>query len=121
MRLRGRRLVAVSPRGLIAIGVGALAGVAGLTGCGSSRPGVPLGRATFASGCQTCHSLIGNESLRKVGGDLLGYRLPRTELIELVREMPARRALDAAEIAAVSDYVLGLEQRAVRRCSTGRC
>lgn len=58
--------------------------------------------------------MIGNESLHRQGGDLLGYRLTRQELSEQVREMPVRRPLTQAELTAVVDYVYALEHRAAR-------
>jgi mono/diheme cytochrome c family protein len=92
-----------------------------LPGCGASAGGVPVGAKVFDQACQTCHSLAGNDSLRRVGGDLLGYRLSRTQVLELVRQMPVRRVLSPAEIAAVSDYVLGRERRAAGRCPAPGC
>ena len=65
----------------------------------------------FAAKCAACHSLIGNESRRRVGGDLLGYRISRRQLTEFTREMPVRKPLTAAELSAVVDYVFSLEQR----------
>lgn len=59
----------------------------------------------FAHACQSCHSLIGNESEHKQGGDLLGYDFSRQELISFTRVMPTR-PLSAAELNAVVDYVL---------------
>ncbi len=97
--------------------VGCLAGLLGLAGCGGSGARPPRGAAVFDATCSTCHSLIGNESRHRVGGDLLGYRLTRPEMLELVREMPVRPALSATAIAAVSDYVLAREARG---CSSGR-
>jgi mono/diheme cytochrome c family protein len=111
----------VPRRSRAAVAFAACAGLLGLAGCGGAQTPAPLGASVFAASCRTCHSLIGNESLHRVGGDLLGYRLSRPEMLEFVREMPVRRALSAAQVATVSDYVLGLERRAVARCSTGRC
>jgi hypothetical protein len=65
----------------------------------------------FAAECSSCHSLIGNESLHRQGGDLLGYHIGRAEMTQFVREMPVRRPLTAAELRAVVDYVLRLQQR----------
>ncbi len=65
----------------------------------------------FGSECAACHSLVGNESRHKIGGDLLGYRIPRQELTEFTREMPVRHPLTHAELSAVVDYVYGLERR----------
>jgi mono/diheme cytochrome c family protein len=65
----------------------------------------------FSEKCAACHSLIGNESGHRVGGDLLGYRIPRQQLLEFTREMPVRKPLTRAELSAVVDYVFSLEQR----------
>lgn len=65
----------------------------------------------FASECAACHSAIGNESLHRVGGDLLGYRISRQELVQDTREMPVRRPLTHAQLTAVVDYVFSLQQR----------
>ena len=92
-----------------------------LAGCGASDKGVPVGAKVFDQECQTCHSLVGSDSLRRVGGDLLGYRLSRTQILELVRQMPVRRMLSPAELVAVSDYVLGREHRAAGRCPASGC
>jgi hypothetical protein len=66
----------------------------------------------FAEDCSACHSLIGNESLRRPGGDLLGYRFSRRDLLEFAREMPVRRPLGPAQLAAIVDYVSGEERSA---------
>ncbi len=66
----------------------------------------------FATACSQCHSLIGNESLRRQGGDLLGYRFSRQQLLSFTREMPVRHPLSASELGAVVDYVLSVERRA---------
>jgi mono/diheme cytochrome c family protein len=85
------------------------------TGCGgSSHPQRVSGRALFATDCSHCHSLVGTESPTRQGGDLLAYRLRRSELTEFVREMPLRRPLSHTQLAAVVSYVLR-EQRSARR------
>lgn len=90
----------------------ALACAAVLAGCGAAPRASSLdGRALFASECSVCHSLIGNESLRKVGGDLLGYRFTREELLSFTREMPVRHHLSAAQLDAVVGYVLAVQRR----------
>jgi mono/diheme cytochrome c family protein len=62
----------------------------------------------FAHSCQSCHSLVGNESRHKQGGDLLGYNLTRAQLTSFTRVMPAR--LTAAQLRAVVDYVYRVQQ-----------
>jgi mono/diheme cytochrome c family protein len=60
----------------------------------------------FAQQCSSCHSLVGDESQHKQGGDLLGYSFTRAALLEFAGEMPTPRTLDAAELKTVVDYVL---------------
>lgn len=69
------------------------------------------GERVFAHDCASCHSLIGNESAHKQGGDLLGYHMTRSQLLIFTREMPTR-PLTAAQLSAVVDYVLRAQQRA---------
>jgi mono/diheme cytochrome c family protein len=95
-------------------GVSALLVVLAVSACGSSaqqdqRVG---GAVVFARSCQACHSLIGNESRHKQGGDLLDYRMSRGEMTSFTREMPARPPLTQAELRAVVGYVLAAERRA---------
>ncbi|MGO9751220.1 MAG: c-type cytochrome [Solirubrobacteraceae bacterium] len=88
-------------------------GALGVAGCASSSSErAPSGAVVFAQTCQVCHSLVGSESQRKQGGDLLGYRMSRRDLTQFSREMPVRRPLTAAELRAVVDYVLRAERRA---------
>jgi cytochrome c len=93
----------------------AMAAAVAPAGCGGSAAPRPVsGAAVFARECSYCHSLIGNESLHRPGGDLLGYTLSRQQLLLQTRQMPVRHPLDAAELNAVVDYVRALEQRARR-------
>jgi mono/diheme cytochrome c family protein len=88
-----------------------LAAVAGLTGCGGGGLSqTRKAQALFASNCNACHSLIGNESRHRQGGDLVGYLLTRSQLLEFTREMPTRRPLTSSELNTLVDYVLELEQ-----------
>ncbi len=70
------------------------------------------GKAVFAHSCSACHSLIGNESLRKQGGDLLNYKLTEAQLISFTRVMPAR--LTAAQLEAVVRYLMRAQAKASR-------
>jgi mono/diheme cytochrome c family protein len=81
-------------------------------GCGASGPRRASGKTLFAEDCSECHSLLGNESLRRQGGDLLGYRFSRPDLLEFAREMPVRRPLSPAQLATIVDYVSGKERSA---------
>ncbi len=116
-------------RALVVFGVLLAGGTAACGGSGPSRsvpsrsvtsvlpqrPVNPVNGATvFRRECSSCHSLIGNESLRRQGGDLLGYTLTREELVEQTRQMPVRRPLTPAELSGVVDYVQALEKRAAR-------
>ena len=65
----------------------------GLHGIGGSSQTRESAAAVFARNCSLCHSLIGNESRDRQGGDLVGYRLSRQQLLEFTREMPTRRPL----------------------------
>jgi hypothetical protein len=69
----------------------------------------------FAEDCSACHSLIGSESLHRQGGDLLGYRFSRPDLLEFAREMPVRPPLHPAQLARVVDYVSARERSAAGR------
>lgn len=97
-------------RGFAVAAVAVCVALMGCAGAGSPRP--VSGKALFAQDCSACHSLIGNESLRRQGGDLLGYRLSRRDLLEFAREMPVRRPLTAAQLEAIVDYVSGRERSA---------
>jgi mono/diheme cytochrome c family protein len=88
----------------------ALAVSVALIGCGNASRARPAsGKALFAEDCSACHSLIGNESLRRQGGDLLGYRFSRQDLLEFAREMPVRHPLSPAQLEAMVDYVSSKE------------
>jgi mono/diheme cytochrome c family protein len=92
-------------------------GIAGtVTACGGAASPQPVsGAAVFVRDCTYCHSLIGNESLHRQGGDLLGYTLTRQQLLEQTRQMPARKPLTPAQLKAVVDYVQAMQQRARTR------
>jgi mono/diheme cytochrome c family protein len=100
-------------RGARELALLAAAGLAG--GCGGSAARRPPGAAVFARDCTACHSLLGNESLHRQGGDLLGYRISRAELLEFTREMPVRHPLTRAELNDVVDYVFALQRHARSR------
>jgi hypothetical protein len=97
-------------RGARGLALLALSGA--LAACGSARPRPAIsGARVFAGECALCLSLIGNESLHRQGGDLLGYRISRQQLVQFTREMPVRRPLTQAELSAVVDYVFALQRR----------
>ena len=95
-------------RSLVAVATSA-AMLASCGGSGARQPGG--GAALFRQDCSECHSLIGNESLHRQGGDLVGYDLSREILAQFTREMPARRPLSADQLAAVVSYVYAAERR----------
>jgi mono/diheme cytochrome c family protein len=100
MRARGRRWLL------------AAAGAALLAGCGATRPhGTPSGRELFGEACGACHSLSGVEDPRRQGGDLEHFHATPTQLLQLAREMPARRTLTEAQLRAVVGYVRAVERR----------
>jgi hypothetical protein len=71
----------------------------------------------FAEDCSACHSLVGNESLHRQGGDLLGYRFGRRDLLQFTREMPVRHQLSRVQLAAIVDY-LSAEEGSAKKGST---
>jgi mono/diheme cytochrome c family protein len=87
-----------------------IAAACGVCGCGAGASH-PTGAQVFAEKCAACHSVIGNESRHRIGGDLLGYRISRRQLVQFTREMPVRKPLTRDELAAVVDYVFSLQQR----------
>jgi mono/diheme cytochrome c family protein len=91
--------------------VALLATSVALAGCGDRHSRPQTGETVFAGNCSACHSLVGNESRHRQGGDLVGYRLSRPELLEFTREMPTRRALTSSQLEGVVDYVLAFQQR----------
>lgn len=93
----------------------AVAASVALLGCGGASRPPASGRALFAEDCSACHSLIGNESLHRQGGDLLGYRFSHRDLLEFAREMPVPRPLDPVQLTAIVDYMSAKERSAGRR------
>jgi mono/diheme cytochrome c family protein len=69
------------------------------------------GAVVFAHSCSACHSLVGNESEHKQGGDLLGYRMTRSQLLGFTRVMPTK-PLTEAQLNAVVDYIRRAQARA---------
>jgi mono/diheme cytochrome c family protein len=95
--------------------IGLVAALA-VAGCGGGGGGASISQTSeaahvFARNCSACHSLIGNESRHRQGGDLVGYRLSRQQLLEFTREMPTRRPLTSAQLQLVVEYVRGFQQR----------
>lgn len=109
-KLIGRPSRAAMPVAAPAICLVAALAVAGCGG-GASTSQTSEAAHVFARNCSACHSLIGNESRHRQGGDLVGYRLSRQQLLEFTREMPTRRPLTSAQLHLVVEYVLGLQQR----------
>jgi mono/diheme cytochrome c family protein len=97
-------------------GLALLALTGAVAACGSARRAADAsGAHVFARDCAMCHSVIGNESLHRQGGDLLGYRMTRRQVREFTREMPVRHRLTPAELNAVVEYVFALQQRSAAR------
>lgn len=99
-------------RALLVIAAGAT-----LSACGQAG-GRPAS-AIFSSSCSGCHTLSAGAARRTVGGDLLPYRMTRAQMVAFVREMPVPRTLSAADVQAVSDYVLALQRAGSSRQRTG--
>jgi mono/diheme cytochrome c family protein len=100
-------------RGIALIGVAASLVV---NGCAAApRRATANGAAVFADNCSSCHSLIGNESEHKPGGDLVGYAFSRSVLFQYASEMPTPHRLTRAELQAVVDYVRRAEEGVARR------
>jgi mono/diheme cytochrome c family protein len=100
----------------LALPIVAIAGV--VSGCGAANAPAPVnGAALFREACGNCHSLVGNESLHRQGGDLLHYDLGPEILRQFTREMPVRPRLDAKQLAVIVEYVYRAEHRAKRRAT----
>ena len=97
-------------------GAGCWAGAAGR----APRAAPSSGRDVFASSCSSCHSLVGNESSHKQGGDLLGFRMTRADVFSFTRVMPTAAGLSAAQLRAVTDYVFAAQQSAARATRSAR-
>ena len=84
-----------------------------VAGCGGTSAQQPRsGQALFRQDCSACHSLVGNESQHKQGGDLLGYQFGRAVLRQLASEMPVRPPLTSSQLTTIVDYVYRAEQLA---------
>ncbi|MGI8573628.1 MAG: c-type cytochrome [Solirubrobacteraceae bacterium] len=87
---------------------------AALAACGATTSvggaGAASGAKVFAKDCSACHSLIGNESLHRQGGDLENFRISHRDLLLFTREMPTRRRLNPEQMMAVVAYVMAAEQ-----------
>ncbi len=80
--------------------------------CGSTpEPARSSGAVVFRQSCSGCHTLVGNESRRTQGGDLLGFALSRNQLLQFIREMPVRHPLSTGQLQAVTGYVLRAQRR----------
>ncbi len=84
----------------------------GTAACGAGHAATRTdGRALFADACGTCHTLSGVNSPAHQGGDLLGFHVSRSVLLQFAREMPVRRRLTRAQFTTVVGYVFALQQR----------
>jgi len=80
-----------------------------LGGCGGTARS---GRALFARECGVCHTISGADSPSHQGGDLLRVRLPRSVLLQFMREMPVHPRPDDAQLQRVADYILAVQRGA---------
>jgi mono/diheme cytochrome c family protein len=78
-------------------------------GCGSGAGGGTLGRRVFDSSCRDCHSLTGHDT-KTEGGDLATGSMSLADVESFTRVMPTRVKLSAAEIRAVSAYVVARQR-----------
>jgi mono/diheme cytochrome c family protein len=95
-----------------AIGLAAVTLAAGLGACGSNGSPRSAGQALFAQDCSVCHTLSGQQSPSRQGGDLLALHVGREAMLQFVREMPVRHRLRRVQLRIVADYVLTAELRA---------
>jgi mono/diheme cytochrome c family protein len=89
-----------------------VAGCGGGGGGGQSHgrtAGTAAGHALFTRACGACHTISGHEDPRRQGGDLLGFRSTRRQLLQLAAEMPVRHPLTESQLEAVVDFVMSME------------
>jgi mono/diheme cytochrome c family protein len=112
------------PRRLVPVLVAACAGLAA-TGCGGGQragqtrsaqsahggqtSSAHSGRALFSQACGACHTLSGHNDSRHQGGDLLGFRATRPQMLQLAGEMPVRHPLSQDQLDAVVRFVMSVE------------
>lgn len=73
------------------------------------------GQRLFAAACSACHTLQGAGARRTQGGDLAAFRMSQAEVESFTRIMPVRPRLTAAQVRAVSHYVLSAQRAHARR------
>ncbi|HYZ81094.1 MAG TPA: cytochrome c [Solirubrobacteraceae bacterium] len=73
----------------------------------TSRPS--SGRELFSQACGACHTLTGHYDSRHQGGDLLGFRATRPQMLQLAGEMPVRHPLSQDQLDAVVRFVMSVE------------
>lgn len=56
-----------------------------------------------------CHTISGAGSPSHQGGDLLRLHLPRSVLLQFMREMPVHPRPDRAQLQKVADYILAVQ------------
>lgn len=104
------------PRFVIAITLAAALAFV-LAACGTrerpSRPSALSGPAVFARDCSACHTLGAETGGQEpVGGSLRGYGLSAAQVERLTRVMPVAHPLSAADLRAVSAYIVAVEHGA---------
>jgi mono/diheme cytochrome c family protein len=91
---------------------------AAIAGCGggqshstSHAPAGGSGRQLFAQACGACHTLSGHNDPRRQGGDLLGFRATRAQMVQLAGEMPVRHPLSRSQLDAIVTFLMSVEAR----------
>jgi mono/diheme cytochrome c family protein len=83
-----------------------------VAGCGASGGSQhATGSSLCVEDCGMCHSLIGRQSPRWQGGDLLALHMTGAEMLGFVREMPVPHRLTSAQRQTLADYVRAVEAR----------
>jgi mono/diheme cytochrome c family protein len=85
----------------------ATASAALLGGCGGTTRS---GRVLFARECGACHTISGVDVPSRMGGDLLRARMPRSVLLQFMREMPVHPRPREAQLQRVADYILAVQK-----------
>ncbi|HEY2317658.1 MAG TPA: c-type cytochrome [Solirubrobacteraceae bacterium] len=102
------------PPRLLAWVVAAACTAPAIAACGGSHGDVHAtasGRRLFSQACGACHTLSGHNDPRHQGGDLLGFRATRPQMLQLAGEMPVRHPLSHTQLEAVVSFVMSARSR----------